>query len=103
MTRQFGQIKISNTIDPNKTWSNNLFADNIVVMGIAIYAQPGTRFQINQLNDKVERTLVINTLGVFQMDVEDRPITGLFIKEEDRDQQHPIIIDYIYQGVETNG
>lgn len=104
MTRQFKQIVFPRDPVPtvtDKEYSNNLLSTNMTVMAIAIYAQPGTRFQFNQLNDKGDnRSLVINSLGVFQMDVTERPITGLFINVQDSINNignQNIIIDLIYQ------
>ena len=110
MTKEFIQVKLSpnDNLEFNETthYSKNLIPDNVLVMGIGIYALPGTNFQINQLNDKVSRPLIINGLGMFQMDVEDRPITSLFVSEEsfkNTKEYHPIIIDLICQrGVNLN-
>ena len=102
MTKEFIQLKLSpgSGLNFNNNYSENLIPDNTLVMGIGIYALPGTVFQINQLNDKVSRPLIINGLGMFQMDVEDRPITKLYISEasfENVKEYHPIIIDLICQ------
>jgi hypothetical protein len=42
---------------------------------------------------------VISSLGAFQMDTSERPITGLFINEADCEKiklMYPIMIDLIY-------
>lgn len=102
MTKEFIQLKLSpgDDLNFNNNYSKNLIPDNTLVMGIGIYALPGTVFQVNQLNDKVSRPLIINGLGMFQMDVESRPITKLYISEtsfENVKEYHPIIIDLICQ------
>lgn len=108
MTKEFIQLKLSpgDELGFNNNYSKNLIPDNTLVMGIGIYALPGTVFQVNQLNDKVSRPLIINGLGMFQMDVEDRPITKLYISESsfnNAKEHHPIIIDLICQkGVNLN-
>lgn len=110
MTKEFIQIKLSpnDSLEFNETtkYSKNLIPSNVLVMGIGIYALPGTTFQVNQLNDNISRPLIINGLGMFQMDVEDRPITSLLINKESFEnikEYHPIIIDLICQrGVNLN-
>lgn len=108
MTKEFIQLKLSpgSGLNFNNNYSENLIPDNTLVIGIGIYALPGTTFQINQLNSKVSRTLIINGLGMFQMDVSDRPITQLYISESSFNNaigHHPIIIDLICQkGVNLN-
>lgn len=108
MTKSFVQIKLSPNDKENlefngaagNKYSKNLIPNDTLVMGIGIYALPGTTFQINQLNDKVSRPLIINGLGMFQMNVEDRPITKLFISENsfnNMKEYHPLIIDLICQ------
>ena len=112
MTREFKQIVIPTSVTPtfkngeDDTYSNNLLEDKELVVGIAIYAQPGTRFLINQSNDKIIRPLIINNLGVFQMDVQDRPLTGIYIRQGDYkniNTHHNVIIDLIcVKEVEDN-
>jgi hypothetical protein len=67
MTKSFVQIKLSPEQDLTfqGEYSENLIPSDTLVMGIGIYALPGTIFQINQLNDKVSRPLIINGLGMF--------------------------------------
>ena len=52
MTKEFIQVKLSpnDNLEFNETthYSKNLIPDNVLVMGIGIYALPGTNFQINQ-------------------------------------------------------
>lgn len=103
MAKQFKQLRIDpyTVVDApdGSVWSNNLLETDRIVLGIAIYALPGTRFQFNQINTKIPRDFVMNTFGSFQMDTSNWPITGLFINMEDCERvktMYPIIIDLIY-------
>ena len=47
MTKEFIQIKLSpndNNLEFNKGYSKNLISNDILVIGIGIYALPGTTF-----------------------------------------------------------
>lgn len=81
-------------------WSKNLLENNMTVMGLSIYALPGTRFQMNQLNAKEPKVFIMNNTGVFQIDTAERPITNLYIHHKDFNngvKNFPIIIDIIYK------
>lgn len=103
MTREFKQIVIPKTTptfenENNDTYSQNLLGSTELVIGMAIYAQPGTRFLINQSDTKVQGPLIINNLGVFQLDSSDRPITGIYLHQGDyklNTTHSNIIIDLI--------
>ena len=101
MLTEFVQIKLSpndELFEEGKEYSKNLIPEKSSVLNINIYALPGTIFLINQLQTNNNLPLIINNLGVFSMNVEDRPITSLFINKESFDnavKHSPIIIDLV--------
>lgn len=80
----------------NNGWSNNLIS-NMQVEQIGIYGRPGTTIQFNIL-DTENKEFVLNNTGIFQMNTENIPITGIFLQESDfgATNQQDLIIDLIY-------
>lgn len=101
MAIQFTQLRYpgNNTPTFENGWSNNLIMDKNVI-SLGIYALPGTEFLINQDNKVKGESLKINGTGIFQINLEDRPITSLRIKENSYNNigEHFIIIDLTYEG-----
>ena len=109
MAKQIKQLRLignidtdSITFDEDAIWSNNLIAGKYVVQ-LGIYALPGTQFLLNQDDEIDGEDLQINNMGIFQVDVEERPITSLKLKRASYDKlrsmgNHMIVIDYIYEG-----
>ena len=84
-------------------WSENIIAKLGSVTQLGIYALPGTRFKINQANSDSVEELIINSSGIFSINLEDRPITSISLAEASFDNikqlgEHFIIIDLIYEG-----
>ena len=101
MAIQFTQLRYPSNNAPifENGWSNNLIAGKNVIQ-LGIYALPGTEFLVNQDNKVKGESLKINGTGIFQINVEDRPITSLKLKESSyiNINEHFIIIDLIYEG-----
>ena len=108
MTRQFTQLRYIGanseaiSFESGSEWSNNLI-DGKYVVQLGIYALPGTKFLLNQDNKLMGENLVINNTGIFQIDIEDRPITSLRLNKNSyenlsENSGHVIIIDLLYEG-----
>lgn len=101
MAIQLTQLRYPGSTAPTfeDNWSNNLIEGKSVI-SLGIYALPGTQFLINQRNVIRGESLVINGTGIFQINVEDRPITSLRLKKESYENigEHFIIIDLVYEG-----
>ena len=86
----------------NEGWSENIIANLGSVTQLGIYALPGTRFKINQVNSGSAEELIINGSGIFSINLKDRPIISMSLAEESynniKSGQHFIIIDLIYEG-----
>ena len=109
MAKRFKQFRLncgsgSNNIgfSGSSQYSNNLLTLNgtqpVTAYELAIYARPGTRFKANAQNLSGEDwEFTVNALGVFQMEMCDNPITGLFVYSADGTINNlgPIIIDVI--------
>lgn len=117
MAKQFTQLRYVGEAGENLTflgdkneqldWSNNIINEKYVTQ-LGIYALPGTEFLLNQAKQPHGEQLVINNTGIFQIDVEDRPITSLRIGKDSyeklqKETGHYIIIDVVYEGGVLNG
>lgn len=105
MYKQIKQIRIPrDEITWSNGWSNNLISD-MQVEQIGIYGRPGIKFKFNILNDSTKE-FILNNTGVFQMNTENIPITGIFLQQSDYNEpnQQDLIIDLVYtmKGGETN-
>lgn len=117
MAKQFTQLRyigesteninFADTNNNTSNWSDNII-DKKYVTQLGIYALPGTSFLLNQANQPNGEQLIINNTGIFQIDVEERPITSLRIhknsyKKLTEGLGHYIIIDIVYEGGVQNG
>lgn len=90
-------------------WSDNLIADLGSVTQLGIYALPGTKFRISQLESALDAEFMINGSGLFSMNTKERPINSIRLSKSSYDNainnNHFIVLDLIYneiEGVETN-
>lgn len=93
--------------DESIEFEENGYSTNLIngknVIQLGIYAVPGTKFRINQIDSDNSKDLIINGSGIFSMNIENRPITKLSIFknsfENIANSQHQIIIDLITEEV----
>lgn len=87
---------ISEEVSWKGEWSNNIIP-KMQVEQIGIYGRPGTAIQFNIL-DTENKTFILNNTGIFQMNTENIPITGIFLQKSDYGEtnQQDLIIDLVY-------
>ena len=110
MAKKFMQINMTGP-EEYKTASTDEYVNlltaqqmsSIVIYGLGIYALPGTKFKIfQQANTQATNPVIINNLGVFQIDLEENPIFNISVNKRDIAEKQ-ILVDIIYQeGVNTN-
>jgi hypothetical protein len=84
-------------------WSDNLLIGYGNVVSLGIYGLPGLIFKINQLNANNPETLILNGSGIFNMQMENRPLTDLRIHKDSvnlltSNHSHYLVLDLIYEG-----
>lgn len=101
MAKKIAQLRFpGSSIDfKNTDWSENLVENLGTIMQVGIYALPGTKFKISQ-NEGAEAALIINGLGIFNMDVTDHPINSIRLSKSSYDlmsNNQFIVIDLVYE------
>mgnify|MGYP003300334051 CR=1 FL=1 len=102
MAKKIAQLRFpgsSISFKDGASWSDNLVEDLGTIMQVGIYALPGTKFKISQ-NEGAEVALIINGLGVFNMDVTDYPINSIKLSKSSYElisNNQFIIIDLVYE------
>lgn len=112
MAKRFKQFRLNTGSGTNNLGSfdsgKSQYSENLLntsgkastVYELAIYARPGTRFKANAQGQSGEDwEFTVNALGIFQMELSDRPIVDLRVYSPTGKSADlgPIIIDVICQ------